>query len=382
MTPSSQKDRPISFLLMDPDGIVAEQDLVIRPEELTRQEPSRNNVQQTLGGAWLDSFGQGVASITLSGHTGWRGTSTEDGTALFQKLRETVFTEWHTRRAERVRQLLDPNDVQLVLADQLNDVAVVVAPQQFQLRRHRTRPLLSQFQISLVELGDFSDQQAFQLSDQITEAIDHPGREQLALESLRQNVAVRTGLLADLKDSGLTADLVEASEGLLDLSNSLLEKAEELSAGLVGGLDAIAAPLLSISTAVSQASANLFSILAMPSNIAAHAKHLLMRIAGNFLDAFCNLRNGFKRLFQFPDFTDLFGASACSSTGGGRPHSPWAQENPFLKVFPDTSPIVSITESARESLESLMSMDSVIEEVQQSEIIYHMKSMSSGVVMA
>ena len=47
--------------------------LVIRPEELTRTDPSRINDTRTLGGAWSDNFGEGLSSLTISGHTGWRG---------------------------------------------------------------------------------------------------------------------------------------------------------------------------------------------------------------------------------------------------------------------------------------------------------------------
>lgn len=383
MTPTSQKDRPISFLLFDGNNVVAWQDLIIRPEELTRQEPSRNKLQQTLGGAWLDSFGPGVASITLSGHTGWRGNATEDGEAIFFWLRDTVFVRWHELRAEKGRQLKDLDDVKLVLADQLDGFAVVVSPQQFQLRRHKSRPLLIQFQISLAELGDFSEaQQAFSEQDTIVEAIDNPRREQLAHESLQTNIDRRTTLIDELKASGLSTGLISSGVAMLELSNALLEKVNGIADETVGVFDATTAPLLSLSTSVLQASANAFAILAMPSDIAAHAKITLMAIASNAMDAYCNLRNSYNRLFQYPDFSNLFGASTCSSTGGGRPHSPWAQENPFLQVFPTKDPLASVSREAQIAMASISGTDGISGDVQQGPLLSQMRSVTSGVALA
>ena len=76
--PKSQKagDRPISFVLAEySKSDIQEYKFVIRPEELSRMDPSRVTVHQTLGGerlGWADDFGQGLPTINISGHTGWR----------------------------------------------------------------------------------------------------------------------------------------------------------------------------------------------------------------------------------------------------------------------------------------------------------------------
>ncbi len=64
MRPPPQKNRPIGFYLTGGLGLPARVNLPIRPEELTRTETSRLQVNQTLGGAWADSFGAGLAKIT------------------------------------------------------------------------------------------------------------------------------------------------------------------------------------------------------------------------------------------------------------------------------------------------------------------------------
>ena len=82
--PPSQKDRPICFFLRDEDAgtVLGSHTLVLRPEDLTRQAPSRIAITQTLGGGWADVWGGGLQTINISGHTGWRGGETW-GQAVF-----------------------------------------------------------------------------------------------------------------------------------------------------------------------------------------------------------------------------------------------------------------------------------------------------------
>ena len=61
--PTSQKAgvRPISFVLVDGNaGTTVSISLSIRPEDLTRTEPTTATAQRTLGGAWVDNFGPGM----------------------------------------------------------------------------------------------------------------------------------------------------------------------------------------------------------------------------------------------------------------------------------------------------------------------------------
>ena len=117
--PISQKagDRPITFGLVDasvPSSQIITLDMVIRPEELTRTDVSRATVQQTLGGGWVDDFGPGLATINISGTTGWRmnaaaqGNAAIDGVDQFAKLKTQTFTGWHKRRNDAVKAGKDP----------------------------------------------------------------------------------------------------------------------------------------------------------------------------------------------------------------------------------------------------------------------------------
>ena len=381
MQPTAQKDQPISFLLFDfgeRDPLVAWQDLIIRPEEMSRQDPTRLNVTQTLGGAWLDEFGPGVSSLTLSGHTGWRGSASQDGAALFQRLRDVVFVEWNRRRAARPNPASGPKDVELVLADQLNNQAVVVAPQSFQLRRHKSRPLLSSFHISLLVLDELDAVDFVTTQDFIRDAVDAPNRSALARVALADAIRRQKDAQAMLEGSGAGRELVESSRALVDVTNDMLERVNEVAGDFKDGFDTTVAPLMEVSANVLQAGRNAYEILAMPSDVAVYAKYSLMRIASNFGDAYCNLRNGFRRLFDLPDFADLFGASTCSSTGGGRPISPWALDNPFEKIHaPAPTPVIVSARAA--AVIPRLQIDPLSSGLSRTEVLGMMRDISSGV---
>src|SRR5258707_14379592 len=140
MAPRSQKadKRPISFLLSD--GITGQKigiSLAIRPEDLTRPEPSRMSATQTFGGAWVDNFGPGLGTLQISGHTGWREQpGIGDGEAAFILLHDGVYTAWHAKRAAAVKAGQSPDLVQLIYADVLDDICCVVAPLSFTLKRN------------------------------------------------------------------------------------------------------------------------------------------------------------------------------------------------------------------------------------------------------
>jgi len=334
-------------MLFDRDTFLEGRDLIIRPEEMSRTEPVRANITQTLGGAWADDFGAGLSTITIAGHTGWHGSRTEDGAEHFAQLRKLI-VERRQELRESKAEVGDPDDIRLVLADQLNNQALYVQPQTFQLRRHKSRPLLSQYNITLMVLGtldDFDSAYAFNRQDEVVLAIHNPTRHELALEALAEVQRKNKEAGAELKDAGLSASMVATAQSMLDKSDALLSKVREYGKAAKGVIDSTVGPLFKTSAMVLEASRNAFQILAAAGNIAEYAKAVLSRIAANFGDALCNLKNGFRRLFTLPDWSNLFGASTCSSTGGGLPTSPWAAENPFYQVSP-SNPAAAASMSA------------------------------------
>ncbi|MDR3519155.1 MAG: hypothetical protein P4M00_25445 [Azospirillaceae bacterium] len=352
-TPPAQKDRPISFYLTGGGASPSLVDLVIRPEELARTEPSRLHIQETLGGAWADSFDRGVAGITLSGTTGWRGGSAGSGEDQFAKLRETVFQGWHDRRAAAIANGIDPEDVELFFIDSLDAITARVAPRQFVLQRNRMVPLLMKFHIVLAVLDDAGTTAS--VADPVTSAFSNPVRWLTAVT----NLVVVDGLLAARAANATALSLwfgtqASLAGSMIACARPVLALVRTLASDNNGRFDGAAAPVLSVARSLCQAFSGLFWILASATALAS-AKAAIMNLAGLIADAGCTLANGFNLLQSYPNFDALFGASNCSSTGGGRAASDYTTngENPFLAMYPVTTNLIRVSAAARAGVVAL-----------------------------
>lgn len=358
-SPSSQKAdvRPISFVLDDQAtfSVPTSVTLAIRPEDLTRGDTSRLSVQQTLGGAWADNFGPGVPTINISGHTGWRrlAGSAADGEARFQELKTNVFDQWHARRMDAVQAGRDPDLVQLVFSDSLDGITVVVAPMSFTLRRSKSRPLLYQYQISLTVLNENVDQQRFLSA---LGGADNALLEATGLDSLTASINEITQAINNIQgwiDKTLVAPVREFMNQTARLYAAVR--------GAVAAIDGIAGSLISIAQMTAQAGLNLFRTVAAIANIPNQIRARLMQVAGAYSNIFCVLRNALRQQIYYEDYNDLFGASNCSSTSGGRPMSSLSGQNPFYSVVPTQRPLpVSVNGTAQSGLRTLANNDPVM----------------------
>lgn len=385
-SPSSQKAevRPISFVLDDQatGGGPASVDLVIRPEDLTRNDPSRLNVQQTLGGAWADNFGPGIATIQINGHTGWRPTyGSGDGEARFQQLQDQVFTQWHARRAAAVKAGLDPDLVKLVFADSLDGTTDVVAPMTFTLRRSRSRPLLMQYQINMTVLGNSLDGGG--LFGSIDELLGSLGAgadvmQAAGLDSLTASINEITGDINDAHkwlDHTLVAPVKEFMGQTARLYGAVR--------GAISAADGIAGSLISVAQMTAQAGINIFRTAAAIANIPSMAKARLMQVAGSYTNIWCVLHNALRQQVYYPDYSPLFGASNCSSTSGGRPISVLSGQNPFYSVVPTSGPLpVTLTATAQSSLRTLAANDPVLAPLSTADLSSAVKTITDGLAVA
>lgn len=351
MAPPSQRYRRIGFLLQGGTGGYVRFDFAIRPEDLTVTEPSRMQVMQTLGGAWADAFDRGVASINLAGHNGWRGGVFVSGEDLFLALRDTVFVEWHNRRRQAAEQGTDPDQVKLFFIDTLDSINALVAPKQFVLRRSKASPLLMKYQITLLVLDDGGG--SLGLLDSIVSAISNPlrwvsaqtglGNILVTLDSTVRGAANAVGSIgAAIRRFGtLGASAIQAVRSVAEDSRGVFEG--EGAAVRAAGL------------AVTRAGQNAFSALAADQLLTSTNRAALMAAAAQFGDARCTIANGYQVGTTFPAFDGLFGASNCSSTGGGRPWSPYAVTgtSPLPALFPAGTGRVSITSGGRAALTEL-----------------------------
>lgn len=378
MPPSSQKAdvRPISFVL-DDNGATTAVDLVIRPEELARTDPSRVSVQQTLGGtSWADNFGPGLGQITISGHTGWRTRegSFLDGEARFRKLNDTVFTQWHEKRKTAALAGRDPDSVQLIFADALDNFSVSVVPTTFTLRRSRSRPLLCQYQIAMTIVNTDIDQFGYLSFGgvNISKTV-----EELGLDSLTASVDRITSYLTGIKKS-VDATLVSPVQRFMNQTARLYGAVRKaITAGT-----SIAGSLISVARMTAQAGVNIFRTLAAVGGIPSLARATLMQVAGAYSNILCVLSNALRKRKYIQDYSDLYGSSNCSSTSGGRPLSPLSGQNPFYSVNPTKEALpVSVSTSAQTSLSTLANADPVLSPMSTASLGVAVSNVANGLVV-
>lgn len=375
--PSSQKAqfRPISFVLDTQDGPETV-NLLIRPEDFTRVDPSRMNVQQTLGGAFADSFGPGLPTISLSGHTGWRrGSDDQDGEERFLRLKDQVFDRWHALRALAVAQGNDPNDVQLVYADALDNFACVVAPNNFVLRRSRSRPLLLQYQISLTVINQDIDQLSYL---QYGAGLDPEQIQALGLDSLTASINEIASFTQDIQnfiDSTIAAPV-----------KSFMQQSQRLFGAVknaIASVNGVASSVLNVARSIAVAGINIFRTIQAVTSIPSLVRARLMQITGAYTNIFCVLKNAISQRIYYPDYTPLFGSSNCSSTSGGRPMSSLAGVNPFYSVTPTSGPsIVTMSNTAQSSLSVLTRTDPVLAPMTTADLGSNVKYLSDGMAVA
>lgn len=385
-SPSSQKAdvRPISFVLDDQSNAGSQLvtvNLAVRPEDLSRTDSSRMSVQQTLGGAWADSFGPGVPNISLSGHTGWRPAPTggdgKDGAGRFEFLFSTVFTQWHTLRKNAVSAGKDPSLVKLVYADALDGIVSLVAPVTFSLKRSKQRPLLFQFQVSLTVLSDDIDALDYLTFNSVDPATDKQALQSSGLDSLIASINDLTTYEQTIQND-VDSALVAPARAYLQQSIALYTA---VNTAVTNG-EQIAGQLVSVAQMTAQAGMNVFRCLSAVVNAPMQVKTDLMSIAGAFSNVFCVLGNALLQQQFYPDYEPLFGSSNCSSTSGGRPLSPLAGTNPFYAYMPSNDPLpVSLTDSARTSLQTMAANDVVLAPMSKSTIQAALTQVQAGMVV-
>ena len=324
------EDRPISFVLhnMAKGEDPIEVPLVIRPEDLTRADVSRLSVSQTLGGAFADSFGAGVPTVQISGHTGWGAGNRKDGLAEFQNLHSMIFKRWHELRAAAIQENLDPDKVRLIFADLLDDFVWVVAPQNFVLRRSRSRPLLSQYQISLTWLSyDVTETMAALEALKAKNAAAGLTKEG-ALESLANSIFKIGQSIAD-KITAVLGPVRKAIDKFTALTAKVLQSVNKIVTGVLQVPAALASQAFLMAISLTKAASNIYHSVAAVASIPLITKAYFMSVAGAFENAFCVLSNVLKPRLLLPNYDDLYGSSNCSSTSGGSAISPYDLLNPF-----------------------------------------------------
>jgi hypothetical protein len=377
--PSSQKagDAPISFLLFDLNASDAptEVKLYVRPEEVTRTDPSRTTVQQTLGGAWGDEFGAGIATINISGNTGWRSdSSAKDGIQRLIDLKSTVFDQWHARRLAAYQSGGNPDFVQLMYVDALDQFTSQVIPGQFVLRRSRSRPLLAQYQIPMTVISDQLGAYSTPASSIASEVLGA-----LGLTSLIDSITSITTFMNGIS-SWITSNILAPVKAFV----GAVTKVCNAVMGAVNSVLGIGKALMSVATTLVQCATKVFQTIAAVMNLPGQLMGQIMGIASAFTNIGCLLKNALTGQNTYQDYTPLFGASNCSSTAGGSPISAFANKNAFESIAPMSAAApgpVALTAGAQVSLSALAHMDPVLAPYTPAQLAAMVKAANDGMTV-
>lgn len=361
MEPTRQRYLNISFALDDGSGGLGFLTLPVKPEELTRQEPSRTNVVNSLDGAWVDSFGRGLATLTISGNTGWRDRQGQgDGIAQFQILRDDFVHRWHRLRSEKIAAGLDPSEVRLIFIDPLNGSYVAdVVPSNFSLRRSKSQPLLLMYAITMTVVAD----EAFNPYPELQQEIkpDPVAAEQsldgsiAALDDIQKSLASKTAEIGEMgkaardwttKTFGPALGAARSVIATARATKTLISTAGQQVVNLAADLSAIGTTL--------------WGAVAEVTSIPLAIKSEVLRAKSAISNVRCVLVNGYSKAYASYNYSDIYGASNCSSTAGGRPASAYAGGNTFESGgVQAAAPLVVIGAKAGAALIAGLSVDPI-----------------------
>ncbi len=369
----SQKaeDKPISFVLQSADGSMKSVSLFIRPEDMSIVFPSRMSVNQTLGGAWIDAFGEGLQQATISGTTGWHtAPDGKDGIDRLIQLKNEFFTKWHDLRAAAIKAGNDPNKVKLRFVDNLNRYSRVIAPGVFEVRRSKSRPLLAMYRFSFTAVANPKAAAAVKSAL----SLDPSG---FGLSSLLSSLNTIKGYINSAK-TFINTQILAPVKAFMNMSHQLLTAVQSTIAAGVS----LAGSVISVARAIAQTGVNIFRTLASVAGIPALMKATLMQVASAYSNIFCVLKNALKAPKTYENYTSLYGASNCSSTSGGSPASQYANVNAFYSVAPAASTYPSVSTEAMSSMNAIIKSDVVLAPMTVQQIGAGVATINAGVKLA
>ncbi len=369
--------RPISFVLDNFGTLGAGITLPIRPEDLTRNEPQRASVHQTIGRnaqGWVDHFGEGLPSVTISGHTGWgyKPGIGKDGFESFEALNDMVAHQYPAKIQQAIDYGLDPANVKLLFVDTLDNFAWQVVPMQFNLRRSKSSPLLFRYNIVMQAVSTSID-------GGLSQFIPDLGNATAGLNALDGVLRRIAGMVGDLqrKVYGFLRPIANTVMAYVNFAVNFLRKVQTVANGATGFIDSAAGFVIGIAKGISQVGREIFRTFAAITGVAIEAKSVFVRTAAAFNEVVCIFSNSLRPGTTYEDYTGLYGASNCSSTTGGRMPSAFTDSNVFALINPQAKSPVSLSGSAIASVNAINKADSVLYPLPSPEIERHL-----GVIMA
>lgn len=123
--------------------------LLVNPQDMSIEEPARISAQQTLGGAYVTHFGEGLHIITLSGTTGFGARynatgSLTDGYTELKNLRDKVYRDFVKSK---------DTSIEMFWYNWEDEQYYKVVPNSFRLSRNQSEPTLYRYEIRMTAVA-------------------------------------------------------------------------------------------------------------------------------------------------------------------------------------------------------------------------------------
>lgn len=387
-TPTDQRAGvcPIAFVLDDAGSLTPPVTLVIRPQDLTRNEPSKATVHQTMGrdiSGWVDHFGQGLPSVTIAGHTGWRYAEGAgmDGAQAFDVLNMLVAHAYPAARQAAINRGTDPAEVKLLFIDTLDGFAWSVVPTQFVLRRSKSQPLLYQYNIGLQAVSTSIDNPVV-----IAPFLGTMSGGMSALDSVTGRLGAMLGSVDGWVSRALSfvdgalGPVAGAIKNFVGMANNVFGTVNSVIRGAKNLVSGVANRLIGMASDIAKVGLNVFRTLNSIRNLPADLKASLGRVAAAFNEVACIFKNSLRPRKTYEEYTGIYGASNCSSTTGGNQASPYANLNAFQQMQPERD-VATLNSNAMAGVSTLARMDPVLAPVPFQEIGRHMTNIVTGLAL-
>lgn len=377
--------RPISFVLDDAGTLSPPVTLTIRPEDLRRTEQLRATVHQTLGrevSGWVDSFGEGLPTLTISGHTGWRYSDGNgmDGAQHFAALNQLVAHDFPEAQQSAVERGIDPALVKLLFIDMLDGFAYTVLPTSFVLQRNKNRPLLIQYNINMQAIATGIDFPAVVVPDYggVPAGLQSLDAATIFLEAPGFDLGLMTAGALSTADLSLSP-LADLLARLIDLTTSIFREVALTLRAATSSAVGLADPIVTIAAALASAGANIYHAVAAIPLIPVRTRAQLGRVGTRYAELVCIFQNSLRGRTTYEDYEPLYGASGCSSTTGGRPRSVYEGRDVFALMQVVDEPMFS--GDALASISALATFDPVLSPMAFTEIGRHVNNVLDGVTL-
>lgn len=121
-------------------------ELPVGPESIDMSYPARVTIVPTLDSHYVDHFGSGIASISISGTTGWGAGRNANGKLLLERMIALYLTY-----LEAAKRAANPATVRMTFADGFTGRTYQTVPDASGLRvsQHRSSPMLRRYNIVL-----------------------------------------------------------------------------------------------------------------------------------------------------------------------------------------------------------------------------------------